>query len=117
MNEEQSLHSSTALIDALNEVVLSVEGITELYPPQSVLSSAADQLVAFVSGKDAPPVRTVAVEEKGDGLRIIARVGVSVDRRTPEVISRVASAIRRHIATDINPDVQCTMSIQAVSIQ
>lgn len=105
------------LIDALNGVVLAVTGVSELYPPKSALRSTADQLVAFVRGSDEPPVRTVAIEEVDGGLKVVARVGVDAEHGTPRVVMAVAAAIREFVASEINHDVQCVASVQAVSIQ
>lgn len=115
---EQASADSTGLIDALNDVVLAVQGVNELYPPKNGLHSVADQLVAFVRGNDAaPPVRTVAIEELDGGLKITARVGIDAEHGAPQVVATVASAIRSFISTEINSDLRCVASVQAVSIQ
>lgn len=107
----------TGLVDALNDVVLAVAGVSALYPPRNSLNTATDQVMAFVRGKGAPPVRTVAVEEFDGGLKIIARVGIDAKYGTPNVVSSVASAIRDFVSTQVNNDVRCVASVQAVSIQ
>ncbi|AJT42623.1 hypothetical protein [Psychromicrobium lacuslunae] len=109
--------SSEQLVDALNSVVLATAGVNELFPPQNVVRTAADQLIAFVKGDDSPPLRTVLVESHGDGLKITARIGVRIEHRTPEVVCQVASAIRDFVHTQINPEVRCVASVHAVSIQ
>lgn len=108
---------SEQLVDALNSVVLSVVGVSELFPPQSVVQTAADQLVALVKGNDSPPIRTVLVEPHEDGLKITARIGVGIEHRAPEVVSRVSSAIKNFVHSQINPEVRCVTSVHAVSIQ
>ena len=114
---ESNVSPSAGLIDALNDVVLAVAGVSELYPPKSTLHTAADQVIAFVRGTDAPPVRTVAVEELDGGLKVIARVGVDAGYGAPGVVASVASAIRGFVASRINSDVLCVASVQAGSLQ
>ncbi|WP_394941903.1 hypothetical protein [Psychromicrobium sp. YIM B11713] len=108
---------SEQLVDALNSVVLAVDGVNELYPPQSVVRSAADQFLAFVRGDEPPPLRTVLVESHQDGLKVTARIGIDLDHRTPEVVSQVAVAIRGFVHQQINPEVRCVTSVHAVSVQ
>lgn len=106
-----------SLVEALNEAVLAVAGVSELYPPQNALHSAADQVVAFVRGNNAPPVRTVAIEKLDDGLKVSVRVGIEAEHGTPTVVSAVATAIRNFVSTEINDEIRCHVSVQAVSIQ
>ncbi|MCW1250208.1 hypothetical protein ODZ83_08465 [Acaricomes phytoseiuli] len=116
MTLSEAPRNNTDTVDALNRTVLAVQGVRNLYPPKNTAHATAGRLLALIRGNSTNAMRSVAVEEHGGGLRIVARIGVFADQPAPEVAARVAAAIRDFFAHEVNDQAPCYPAVQVVSI-
>ena len=93
----------------LREVILAVDGVTEVYPARPLWQTIAGAARSAVTGD---PLPAVLVEFAGDTAHVRTRIGVSGARPAPDVARFVAGAIREHLGPR-----PATVQVQIVQVR
>ncbi|WP_104126843.1 hypothetical protein [Cryobacterium sp. Y57] len=90
--------------DQLDGVVRGVPGVAALYPAGSMVATVlAATLDAVAQGATAAPL--VHIEQRADGIRVTARIGIGAAESSSDVSGRVHDAIAAHLEQSGSPPV------------
>ena len=93
----------------LREVILAVDGVSEVFPARPLWQNIAGAARSAVTGE---PLPVVHVEFGGEAVDVMTRVGVSTLRPAPDVARSVAAAVRAHLSPR-----SATVRVQIVQIR
>ena len=90
--------------DQLDVMVRRVPGVAALYPAGSMVATVlAATLDAVAHRAAAAPL--VHIEQRADGVRVTARIGIGAAESSSDVSGRVHDAIAAHLEQGGNPPV------------
>ncbi|WP_285248406.1 hypothetical protein [Pseudarthrobacter sp. efr-133-R2A-89] len=84
----------------LKNVVMAVDGVTEVFPARTLWQRLPARAVAVLNRQGTEPEddALVDVRDQDGRTQVTVRVGVSAEARTPDVVRGVAAAVRKHFA-------------------
>lgn len=109
----------SAVIAALTEAVLAVDGVTEIYPVSPRLPAvvaAVGTAISVIRGAQTAKSSTVAVSRDDNGVQISAHIGVDASRATPVVTRDVSAVLEQTAARMLGSAVTFNIRVQVGSI-
>ena len=78
--------------DHLDALVREVPGVDALYPAGSIVATVVNATLNAVAHR-APNAPLVLVEQRADGVRVTAKIGIGATESSSEVCARVHDAL------------------------
>ncbi|TFD22808.1 MULTISPECIES: hypothetical protein [Cryobacterium] len=99
--------------DQLDVLVRRVSGVAALYPAGSMMATALSATLDAVAHR-APAAPLVHIEQRADGVRVTARIGIGAAESSSDVSGRVHDAIAAHLEGGNLPVVQIVVIVASV---
>jgi hypothetical protein len=90
--------------EQLAAVVRRVPGVCAVYPAGPILATALNAALDAVTQR-APTMPMVLIEQRADGVRITAKIGIAATESCGDVCARVHDVIAAHLLQSGNPPV------------
>ena len=88
----------------LDVLVRRVPGVAALYPAGSIVAAILTATLDAVAHR-APAAPLVHMEQRADGVRVTARIGIGAAESSGDVSGRVHDAIAAYLEQGANPKV------------